>query len=189
MAVRQPLVEAMLQYREQQVYPLHTPGHKGGRGMAEPLKSQLGLPALALDVSLMAELDDIHQPEGCLKEAQELAAKLYGSEACFFAVNGTTEAIHALLLTALNPGELQGEGTQDPVQGHPIPNPRDLDAEPLTQLVEFVVQRVVQGLGAQVAPEAIQPQRRVAQMGHAGRLLLFFQCAVHGRCPGFPPIQ
>ena len=98
MAVRQPLVEAMLQYREQQVYPLHTPGHKGGRGMAEPLKSQL-------DVSLMAELDDIHQPEGCLKEAQELAAKLYGSEACFFAVNGTTEAIHALLLTALNPGE------------------------------------------------------------------------------------
>ena len=105
MAVRQPLVEAMLQYREQQVYPLHTPGHKGGRGMAEPLKSQLGLPALALDVSLMAELDDIHQPEGCLKEAQELAAKLYGSEACFFAVNGTTEAIHALLLTALNPGE------------------------------------------------------------------------------------
>ena len=105
MAVRQPLVEAMLQYREQQVYPLHTPGHKGGRGMAEPLKSQLVLPALALDVSLMAELDDIHQPEGCLKEAQELAAKLYGSEACFFAVNGTTEAIHALLLTALNPGE------------------------------------------------------------------------------------
>ena len=35
----------------------------------------------------------------------------------------------------------------------------------------------------------VQPQRRVAQMGHAGRLLLFFQCAVHGRCPGFPPIQ
>lgn len=35
----------------------------------------------------------------------------------------------------------------------------------------------------------VQPQRRVAQMGHASRLLLFFQCAVHGRCPGFPPIQ
>ena len=64
MTVRQPLVEAMLQYRKQQVYPLHTPGHKGGRGMAEPLKSQLGLPALQLDVSLMAELDDLHQPEG-----------------------------------------------------------------------------------------------------------------------------
>lgn len=105
MTIRQPLVEAMLHYREEQVYPLHTPGHKGGRGMAQPLKSQLGLPALQLDVSLMAELDDIHQPEGCLKEAQELAAKLYGSDACFFSVNGTTEAIHALLLTALNPGE------------------------------------------------------------------------------------
>lgn len=105
MTVRQPLVEAMLRYKEQQVYPLHTPGHKGGRGMAEPLKTELGAAALQLDVSLMAELDDIHQPEGCLKEAQDLAAQLYGSDACFFCVNGTTEAIQAMLMTALNPGD------------------------------------------------------------------------------------
>lgn len=105
MKVRQPLVEAMLGYKAQQVYPLHTPGHKGGRGMASPLKEELGSAALQLDVSLMSELDDIHAPSGCIKEAQALAARLYGSEACFFAVNGTTQAIHAMLLTALNPGD------------------------------------------------------------------------------------
>ena len=55
--VKQPLVEAMERYLQEQVYPLHTPGHKGGRGMADPLRSLLGSTALRLDVSLMSELD------------------------------------------------------------------------------------------------------------------------------------
>ncbi|MBQ6913000.1 MAG: aminotransferase class V-fold PLP-dependent enzyme, partial [Acidaminococcaceae bacterium] len=103
--VKQPLVEAMERYLQEQVYPLHTPGHKGGRGMADPLRSLLGSTALRLDVSLMSELDDLHAPSGCIKAAQEEAAKLYGSDACFYSVNGTTGAIHAMLMTALQPGD------------------------------------------------------------------------------------
>ena len=103
--MKQPLTEAMARYLQEQVYPLHTPGHKGGRGMAEPLRSLLGPAALRLDVSLMSELDDIHAPSGCIKEAQEEGARLYGSDACFMSVNGTTGAIHAMLLTALQPGD------------------------------------------------------------------------------------
>lgn len=103
--MKQPLVEAMERYLREQVYPLHTPGHKGGRGMAEPLRSLLGPEALRLDVSLMSELDDIHAPSGCIREAQKEAAKLYGSDTCFLSVNGTTGAIHAMLLTALQPGD------------------------------------------------------------------------------------
>ena len=103
--MKQPLMEAMESYLQEQVYPLHTPGHKGGRGMAEPLRSLLGSPALRLDVSLMSELDDIHAPSGCIRLAREEAARLYGSDACFFSVNGTTGAIHAMLLTALQPGD------------------------------------------------------------------------------------
>lgn len=99
-----PLVAAMLQYKKEQVYPFHTPGHKGGRGMETLLAAQLGGKALQLDVSLMAELDDIHCPTGCIAEAQSLAAQLYGSDRCFFAVNGTTQAIHAMLMTAQQPG-------------------------------------------------------------------------------------
>ncbi len=105
MSAKQPLIEAMLKYEKENVYPFHTPGHKGGRGMLEPLKSILGERVLQMDVSLMAELDDLHEPTNCLREAQYLAAKLYGSEACFFGVNGTTGAIHAMLLGALNPGD------------------------------------------------------------------------------------
>lgn len=100
-----PLFDAMEKYRGDSVYPLHTPGHKGGRGAAKELKELLGSKSLPYDVSLMSELDDLHEPSGCLKEAQEKAAVLYGADASFFAVNGTTGAIHAMLLAATRPGD------------------------------------------------------------------------------------
>ena len=104
MSSKEPLVEALEKYRKAGIYPLHTPGHKGGRGATASLHSLLGEKALASDVSLMAELDDIHEPGTCIKEAQDLAAKLYGAKQSFFAVNGTTGAIHGMLLGALEPG-------------------------------------------------------------------------------------
>ena len=105
MKIVKPLCEAVFHYEKENVYPLHTPGHKGGRGMDKSLLSALGKRAAAIDVSLMSELDDLHCPEGCLRDAQELAAELYGSDRCFFAVNGTTGAIHAMLISTLKPGE------------------------------------------------------------------------------------
>jgi len=58
-----------------------------------------------MEVSLMAELDDLHEPTMCIKEAQDLAADLYGADASYFIINGTTGAIHAMVLAALRPGE------------------------------------------------------------------------------------
>ncbi|MBQ7760125.1 MAG: aminotransferase class I/II-fold pyridoxal phosphate-dependent enzyme, partial [Acidaminococcaceae bacterium] len=99
-----PLMEALLKYKQENIYPFHTPGHKGGRGVEQRLRSEMGA-SLVMDVSLMSELDDIHEPETYIKEAQALAARAYGSDACFWAVNGTSQAIHAMLMTALQPGE------------------------------------------------------------------------------------
>ena len=70
--ISMPLIEAMLQYKSEDVYPLHTPGHKGGRGMQRLLRQELGA-SVQMDVSLMSELDDIHEPETYIKEAQERA--------------------------------------------------------------------------------------------------------------------
>lgn len=99
-----PLLEALLQYKNEDVYPFHTPGHKGGRGMQRLLRQELGA-SVQMDVSLMSELDDIHEPGTYIKYAQKLAAQTYGSDACFWAVNGTSQAIQAMLMTALKPGE------------------------------------------------------------------------------------
>ena len=100
-----PLFTAMKNYIADGAMAFHTPGHKQGKGIPEEMREIITAYGLKMDVSLMEELDDIHGATGCIKEAQDLAADLYGSEQCRFFINGTTGAIHAMLLTALNPGD------------------------------------------------------------------------------------
>ena len=99
-----PLLAAMTAYREEKTIPFHTPGHKYGKGMHPALAALFTSDALAMDVSLMHELDDLFSPGGCIKLAQERAARVYGAGQTFFVVNGTTAAIHAMLLAAVRPG-------------------------------------------------------------------------------------
>lgn len=100
---RAPFVEALEAYRCQHMIPFHTPGHKLGKGASAYQQKLLGA-ALPLDLGLMYALDDLFQPEGCLKEAMELAADLYGAGRSFFSVNGTTACIEAMLLALSGPG-------------------------------------------------------------------------------------
>lgn len=100
-----PLLAAMTHYVNDGAIPFHTPGHKQGKGMHPLLESIIGREALALDLALMPELDDLHEPHGCIKEAQNLAAGLYGSDHSFFVVNGTTGGIYAMILTIAGPGD------------------------------------------------------------------------------------
>ncbi|MBP1764322.1 MAG: Arginine decarboxylase [Firmicutes bacterium] len=100
-----PLLLAMQRYVQTGAAPFHTPGHKQGQGIHPLLAEVIGPAALAMDVSLMSELDDLHEPQSCIKEAQELAAELYGADHSFFIVNGTTGGIHAMILTVAGPGD------------------------------------------------------------------------------------
>ena len=95
----------MCAYREEGALAFHTPGHKQGLGAHALLRELVTEAGLREEVSLMEELDDLHEPTGCIEEAQDLAAALYGADAAFFAVNGTTGAIHAMLVAALSPGD------------------------------------------------------------------------------------
>ena len=95
----------MCAYREEGTLAFHTPGHKQGLGAHALLRELVTEAGLREEVSLMEELDDLHEPTGCIEEAQDLAAALYGADAAFFAVNGTTGAIHAMLVAALSPGD------------------------------------------------------------------------------------
>jgi len=103
--VSAPIAEALLAYAGLGVAPFHTPGHKGGRGAHPLLRRFLTETGLRADVSLFAELDDLHAPTGCIRAAEELAAEAYGADAAYFMVNGTTGAIHTMLMAALTPGD------------------------------------------------------------------------------------
>jgi arginine decarboxylase len=100
-----PLLAAMQQYVQDGAIPFHTPGHKQGKGMHPLLERILGQEALAMDLALMSELDDLHEPHGCIKEAQDLAAELYGADHSYFVVNGTTGGIYAMILAVAGPGD------------------------------------------------------------------------------------
>ena len=100
-----PLADAVLRYTGLGVLPMHTPGHKGGRGAHPVLRRFFTEEGLRSDVSLSAELDDLHAPTGCIRAAEELAAEAYGADAAYFMVNGTTGAVHTMLMAALAPGE------------------------------------------------------------------------------------
>lgn len=102
---RAPIAEAMRAYGEAGTHAFHTPGHKQGLGAHRLLRELVTARGLREEVSLMGELDDLHRPEGCIRAAQDLAAELYGADRAFFMVNGTTGAIHAMLMAALRPGD------------------------------------------------------------------------------------
>ena len=101
---RMPFVEALEAYRKEHFVPFHTPGHKIGIEAPQLLKDWMG-PALPYDLGVMYALDDLHEPEGELKEAQELTAELYGADCCWFSINGTTALIEAMIMGTVGPDE------------------------------------------------------------------------------------
>ncbi len=100
-----PIFEAMVKYAADGAVAFHTPGHKQGKGIPDIIKKIITPAGLKMDVSLMAELDDLFAPETCIKKAQKLAAELYNADDTFFMINGTTGAIHITLLSVLSPGD------------------------------------------------------------------------------------
>lgn len=100
-----PIAEAMRRYRTDGALAFHTPGHKQGLGAHPLLRELITEQGLREEVSLMEELDDLHEPTMCIAEAQQLAAELYGAEQAYFCINGTTGAIQAMLMGTLSPGD------------------------------------------------------------------------------------
>lgn len=88
--LRAPIAEAMRAYAADGARAYHTPGHKQGLGAHPLLKALVTEEGLREEVSLMEELDDLHEPTMCIKEAQEMAAALYGADQAYFMINGTT---------------------------------------------------------------------------------------------------
>lgn len=102
---KMPFVEALELYKEQHFVPFHTPGHKIGVEAPQLLKNWMG-PALPYDLGVMYALDDLHEPERELKEAQDLTAELYGADCCWFSINGTTALIKAMIMGTVGPDEI-----------------------------------------------------------------------------------
>lgn len=100
-----PLFEAVTAYRKLRPGYFCIPGHRYERGISELWRDEVGDAIFSYDLTEAAGLDDLHAPEGAIREAQELLAELYGAKRSYFLVNGSTCGNEAMLLAALRPGD------------------------------------------------------------------------------------
>ena len=83
------LDEKLLAYSQTDAYPFHMPGHKR--------QSMGNWTGEAIDITEITGFDNLHHAEGILKQAEERAAELYGSEETHYLVNGSTSGILAAI--------------------------------------------------------------------------------------------
>lgn len=100
-----PLFDAVVDYARERNISFHTPGHKHGDGIAKEFREFVGSRIFDMDLTLLEEVDSLHDPQGVIKKAQILAAELYGADYTFFLVNGTSVGNQAMILSTCNPGD------------------------------------------------------------------------------------
>lgn len=100
-----PLFTTLVNHAKRNPVQFHIPGHKKGLGMNEEFRQFIGENALSIDLINIAPLDDLHNPNGAIHEAQLLAAEAFGADHTFFSVQGTSGAIMTMILSVLEEGD------------------------------------------------------------------------------------
>ncbi|MCM3745686.1 aminotransferase class I/II-fold pyridoxal phosphate-dependent enzyme [Sporosarcina luteola] len=97
-----PLVQALSQFKEKRPISFHVPGHKHGllSGLPEEMQS-----VLSYDMTELEGLDDLHEPSGVIREAEQRLSALYKSDRSFYLVNGSTVGNLAMMYAACRPGD------------------------------------------------------------------------------------
>ena len=93
-----PLEKYFQHYNEKNLLPLHMPGHQRKTEMGTTLP-------YAYDYTEVEELDNLHAPEGVLREAMNRTAAYYGCSDCFYLVNGSSSGLQAGIFALLEEGD------------------------------------------------------------------------------------
>ena len=101
-----PLLEELLKYHKEENLILSMPGNKSGKAflrdsLGKKFKETLG----DLDITEVDPLDNLHCPEGVIKEAEELLAKTYNVKKAYFLVNGSSSGNLASIFAAFKEGD------------------------------------------------------------------------------------
>ncbi|MGG1660015.1 aminotransferase class I/II-fold pyridoxal phosphate-dependent enzyme [Brevibacillus sp. NRS-1366] len=100
-----PLFNGLRKHAKKNPIQFHIPGHKKGKGMDPEFRWFIGKNALSIDLINIGPLDDLHQPKGIIKQAQDLAAEAFGADHTIFSVQGTSGSIMTMIMSVCNPGD------------------------------------------------------------------------------------
>lgn len=90
MNVTPNLLKKLMEYGESDFYPFHMPGHK--RQYHGSFADNFPNP-FSIDITEIDGFDNLHHPEGILKESMEWASRVYGSSRTYYLVNGSSSGI------------------------------------------------------------------------------------------------
>lgn len=97
-----PLINGLLEYIKQGNIPFHMPGHKNNANEFEELKI-IQENIFKMDLTEVEGVDNLHSPEGIIKDAQEKLSKCLRSKESFILVNGSTAGIYSMILGLTKP--------------------------------------------------------------------------------------
>lgn len=97
---RAPLFEKLTEHHRSGAISLHVPGHKFGKGLKQGEEVYTYYHSImSIDGTEIAGFDDLHDPEGVIREAQMLAAECFGAEETWFLIGGSTVGNLAIIST------------------------------------------------------------------------------------------
>jgi arginine/lysine/ornithine decarboxylase len=101
-----PLITGVLKYTEENNISFCMPGHKGGKGLLDTAEGKRIYDNLtSLDITEVEGVDNLHHPEGIIKESQQLLSEYYGSRKSYYLVNGSTGGNLAMVFSAFEEGD------------------------------------------------------------------------------------
>lgn len=100
--MEQPILNGLIQYNTEGSYPWHMPGHKRRLNTIFP---ELVENPFSIDVTEIEGLDELHDPKGIIREAENRASEIYGSDKSYYLVNGATCGIMAAISAVCDYGD------------------------------------------------------------------------------------
>lgn len=92
------LYKKLKSYSKEDYYPFHMPGHKRNRNILDDDF------CFDRDITEIEGFDNLHHPEGVLKEAQKAVSDLYGTTESYYSINGSTAALLAAVSASVRRG-------------------------------------------------------------------------------------
>lgn len=100
-----PYYTKLKEYAKSNLLTFHCPGHQQGRGAHPEFRNFFGENIFKADINYGSGIDDLHQPQSIIKEAQDLAAAAYSADNTYFLINGSSSGNQAMIMTVCNPGD------------------------------------------------------------------------------------
>ena len=91
------LFDKLIEYSEADYYPFHMPGHKRNMKWDTNIYD--------MDITEIDGFDNLHHPEGIIKELEDRITTLYNAKKSFVMVNGSTGGLLSGIYSTVNYGD------------------------------------------------------------------------------------